>query len=242
MADEICSNCGATIGKLQTAYVFHDRVVCYKCDQLLRGSQVGGEQASDDMPLKLAPLDNDYSTIEAIPDTEEKLRDAIQNKTPLEIIYWGGSQPGRKREILPVELKGGLLEAVCLITGWTKNFSIEKIDFSDLNDAKFYNPSDGDHPDELQTVAEIKQELLDKLSACGWHVKKTDCSLEVYLYFKNGKLKKTPEVELFHSMYSGWCVRSRAIMPAQPFEHSSEALCYFLEETKSIRVYRDHLY
>ena len=54
-AEETCANCGCLIGKLQTAYIFNDKVVCHKCNSILQtefsGSQV---QASSPPPLHVA--------------------------------------------------------------------------------------------------------------------------------------------------------------------------------------------
>ena len=36
---ERCANCGATIGRLETAYLWQDQVVCGRCIEVLRGQE-----------------------------------------------------------------------------------------------------------------------------------------------------------------------------------------------------------
>jgi len=46
MAEETCANCGNTIGKLQTAYIFNDKIVCHKCNLILQNEKIGDNQTT----------------------------------------------------------------------------------------------------------------------------------------------------------------------------------------------------
>jgi len=55
MADETCANCGDKIGKLQTAYIFNDKIVCHKCNLILQAeSSVSEIKSNSPPPLHVA--------------------------------------------------------------------------------------------------------------------------------------------------------------------------------------------
>ena len=55
MTDETCANCGNMIGKLQNAYIFKDKIVCHKCNSILKDKDYQTKlQASSPPPLHVA--------------------------------------------------------------------------------------------------------------------------------------------------------------------------------------------
>ena len=55
MDEETCANCGDKIGKLQTAYIFNDKIVCHKCNLILHAENSVSEIKSSSPPLRVAP-------------------------------------------------------------------------------------------------------------------------------------------------------------------------------------------
>jgi len=55
MVDETCANCGERIGKLQTAYIFNDKIVCHKCNTILNDEYYPSKPWVYSPPLQAAP-------------------------------------------------------------------------------------------------------------------------------------------------------------------------------------------
>jgi hypothetical protein len=177
------------------------------------------------------------------------LEKSIAHKTPLEIIYMAGSQPGRKRLIQPVAIDGDKLRAICLETGLVKSFFIHKIDFdtSDNPESKPYISGLEDHQDDLSSFDQICKSVIAPLTADGWHVIITEESMGVYLKWKNGTPHKTAEVDLLYYSHCGdefgewrpsvrpWYVRGKKTGTARTFKYLQPALEYFIELAKQMK-------
>lgn len=172
---------------------------------------------------------------------------SIANETPIEIIYWAGSQPGSKRLIQPVAIEGDKLRAVCLATGQIKLFFLNKIDIDNLDNPGFksYRLGAVDHQAEILNLHQISKTFIDQLTADGWHVIITEVSLGVHLKYKNGTPHKTAEVDLLyfqercdevtgecHPSVRPWYVRGKKTGQARTFKDLHSALDHFIELAK----------
>jgi hypothetical protein len=138
--------------------------------------------------------------------TESELKliqDAIGNGVILGVRYNGGSDPGSYREIQPNKLSGGMIWAFCHSSGAVKQFSLGKI---------ISVKSVGSAIDKSQewVKKEIKTEYFDMKSYFFDFKKKNNLdndiirfsedgqnqNLEFFGRFKNGNMKKTPEISL----------------------------------------------
>lgn len=143
----------------------------------------------------------------------DRLKKAIETKELLKIIYHGGSQPGTSRDITANSLKDGRVYAFCLTSYSNKIFFVDKIEIiEDLetDTIEYEAGSSGQLP--IQTYFTIDDLLKQKktlLNDYGWEIRRETKkyvvapSLEqefdaIFLYskFKNGKLRKTADMEL----------------------------------------------
>lgn len=136
---------------------------------------------------------------------KERLENAIASGEILEIKYFGGSTPGKSRNISPIKIDGNNLIARCLQSNEVKTFSIEKISFSDEKESYEVSTAVIEHLN-LQSFSQIDNflnEYKESLEKLGWFVKlDTPESLSLYSYFKNGKIKKTADINLSYEKFS----------------------------------------
>ena len=64
--------------------------------------------------------------------TRERLSEALTTRTTIGVVFDGGSQPGRWRQIVPTSIKGDVVRANCLATGGVRSFTISKLVIVDL--------------------------------------------------------------------------------------------------------------
>ena len=144
-----------------------------------------------------------------------RLKESIETGETLRIIYHGGSQPGTVREIVPQSIKGEKLRAFCIGSGASKTFIISKIEIVEDNNKQEveYNSEIArqqinpvQHYKSIDDLLKDKREFLESL---GWQVKNNTekyqiadsreqyCEyLSLYSHFKNGKIRKTPDIVL----------------------------------------------
>jgi hypothetical protein len=138
-------------------------------------------------------------------ELKERLENAIASGEILEIKYFGGSNPGKPRNISPVKIDGNRLIARCLQSNEVKSFSLEKISFSDEKDSYEVSTKVIEHLN-LQSFTQITDflnEYKQSLEQLGWFVKLENSeSLSLYSYFKNGKLKKTYDINISYEKFS----------------------------------------
>lgn len=67
--------------------------------------------------------------------TIERLQAAVGTGEVLRIIYYGGSQPGAVREVVPIALKEGRLWALCVADNQTKSYTLDKVALPGPDDA-----------------------------------------------------------------------------------------------------------
>ena len=67
------------------------------------------------------------------------IEDAINNRQILKFIYYGGSQPGSIREIIPIKTDFNKLYAICPNTNMSKSFFFDKMDIVDTYKVSEFN-------------------------------------------------------------------------------------------------------
>ncbi len=142
----------------------------------------------------------------------EKLKTNIGKGETINIVYYGGSQPGSTRPIVPVKISGDKLTAVCLNSKKSKQFILSKIEIADKvyeHSTLDYNPSVTTRPKKYETLSQLLDDKQKFLKTLGWHIECGSKTFQItpsheqqheYLYlfsrFKNGKLRKTCDIEL----------------------------------------------
>ncbi|BAO84287.1 predicted transcriptional regulator [Serpentinimonas maccroryi] len=126
----------------------------------------------------------------------ENLQNAIASGASLRVRYFGGSTPGRERDIQPISVKDGKVRARCLLSDEIKTFIIEKIELV----------VDGE-PSQLasilpqpivtfQTVDVLTFFKTAALQALGWAVQREGENISLHRTLKNGKMIQKPDVSL----------------------------------------------
>jgi len=118
----------------------------------------------------------------------------------VEIIYHGGSQPGTRRQVVPVEVRGQYLRARDVTGGRrVKQFLIEKIEIPEPETvAVDYRPGLKVEQPEPASIREAISPYIQELERQGWHVMVADDGVGLFARFKNGSLRKTPDLELLY--------------------------------------------
>lgn len=126
----------------------------------------------------------------------DALLTAIENGESLRVRYFGGSSPGSEREIMPLTVKDGKVRAICLTSNVTKTFDIEKMEAAiDGTPSTLANII----PKPEAVFASVDDFLNNQSSVLanwGWSVQRVGDSVNLHRFLKNGKLIKTPDVEL----------------------------------------------
>lgn len=121
---------------------------------------------------------------------------AIENVQTLRIRYFGGSNPGSERDLIPVSVNDGKVRAICMPSKETKTFALEKmelvVDGVGSTLAAKFPPVAGPCDSISEFVALNKQQWRQ----LGWTVNHDDKALTLHRSFKNGKVIQTPDVAL----------------------------------------------
>lgn len=125
---------------------------------------------------------------------EPALREAIETGEAISIKYFGGSQPGSIRQISPISVSGDDVRARCLATNRVKTFKLSKIELQEDNSSKSYIP--GAVKPEITSLKEGLEKFRSELESVGWVLNAEESEAGLYRMFKNGKLRKTPDVYL----------------------------------------------
>lgn len=138
-------------------------------------------------------------------DIVKRLLNAIANNEILEIIYHGGSTPGKARKITPSKLENNKLRAYCHNSSVVKLFNINKISFFD--NLEYYNAD----PDEVFLNNPINSNNLQNIFAyyenefcsLGWFpfFDKDENSIKLFTKYKNGNFRKSADLLVFFNEY-----------------------------------------
>ena len=129
----------------------------------------------------------------------EVLAEAVANHAAIHIIYNGGSKPGAKRPVIPVNIMGGVLFAREPGLPQEKSFKIAKIATVILPDGRSVDNALV-KPVEVRTfatpvlssLAEYVSLLKPQYVAAGWNVFDEEHRLGVGRFAKNGTPRKHP--------------------------------------------------
>lgn len=129
-------------------------------------------------------------------NVEKILLEAITTGEIITITYNGGSQPGTKRQISPINISNSMVRATCLNSNETKLFSLSKIQIvSNTDSFKSYNPNlQKPAADEPCNLSEILSKHIDEFKALGFHLEIRENYAAVYRILENGDIVETPDV------------------------------------------------
>jgi hypothetical protein len=131
----------------------------------------------------------------------DTLSAAVGTGNAVRIIYHGGSQPGSVRDVVPISTSVYELRARDVTSGIAKTFKLAKIELPGEGVSRpKYDPEN--IPEEVEgTIWEVLCDERPSLEAFGWHVVIEDHCVSLARYFKNGKPRKTPDVQLVYDEY-----------------------------------------
>ena len=185
----------------------------------------------------------------------ETLKTAADTGEVIRIIYHGGSQPGTVREISPISVSDHELLARDLATSITKTFKLAKLELTDEGtETPEYNPTAAPAAEETHTIGEALAGKVPGLESMGWHVKLSGDAISVHRFFKNGKPRKMPDIELSYNECTldvfieldgtvkeekrkssrPYRLSSRNFASARTFGKMSGAVSAFLDETRAL--------
>lgn len=183
------------------------------------------------------------------------LAQAVNTGEVIRIVYHGGSQPGTVREIGPIKVSETEVVAEELASGVVKTFKLERIEIPDSSaHVVAYDPALSP-PVDTRCIKDVCDSTRQDLEAMGWHVEASETSIALHSFFKNGKLRKTPDVQLNYDEYivdlvvdfdspelkeerrksvRPYHVYSRRLTTAKSFGKISAAAASFLDEAKGL--------
>lgn len=126
----------------------------------------------------------------------EKLLNAAKTGEVLRVRYFGGSTPGAERQLRPIAITDGKVRALCLQSGETKTFVIEKMEEIVDGVPSAMASSVPVAPATFQSVEEFVAHHRASFEAQGWIVQHEGKAVSLHRTFKNGKLIQTPDVAL----------------------------------------------
>jgi len=133
-------------------------------------------------------------------ETKDILEEAILTGELLTIVYQGGSQPGSYRKISPMNIEGDKVRAHCYTSNRIKLFSIDKITIAkNLKGKASY--VDNKNVKEPENLSAAIQPFIKELTSLGWHVKFDNETAGLYRFFKNGKMRETPDIYLLYEEF-----------------------------------------
>ncbi len=188
-------------------------------------------------------------------ELQQILAKAARTGEVIRIIYHGGSQPGSQREISPITVTSTETRARDISTGIVKEFILSKIELVDADShAPNYDPTLPPQVEEFKTIEEALSGRVSELEHLGWHVDLSSDSISLFNVFKNGKLKKIPDITLSYNEYvdesyydpnvdkmveekkkstKPFRLSAKNLPIARTFGHLSKAIELFFDEAKS---------
>jgi hypothetical protein len=132
----------------------------------------------------------------------EALGNAIENDAIIRVRYFGGSAPGKEREIQPISVKEGKVRALCLLSREIKTFIVEKMELI-VDGMPSQLASTLPTPVTIyDSFDEFCANQIEPLKALRWVVQREGETISLHRTFKNGKLIKSPVVELLYEALS----------------------------------------
>lgn len=182
------------------------------------------------------------------------LNNSVKTGEVVHIIYHGGSQPGSSREISPITVTPNEVRARDLSTGIVKVFLLSKIEFFNANsNSPIYDPNAPPKVEDVRTIEQAFIQKISELEKLGWKVVLTQDEIFLYSYFKNGKIRKSPDVYLSYNEFNidstfdletndfinvknkstrPYRLCSKSLSTTHTFSHMSKAFDLFFSEAK----------
>ena len=124
---------------------------------------------------------------------KQRLQETIGTGEVLNIIYHGGSEPGNARQVMPKQLDGDILRALCLTSQRVKGFNISKVELAKTDQTTYTGSKPQEEaPQEPESLEAGMSPYLAELEILGWGIGRRTNQLGLFECFKNGKLKKHP--------------------------------------------------
>ena len=135
---------------------------------------------------------------------EKFLQKAIETGEIVEIIYYGGSQPGAQRAIAPISIKDSKLRARCYSSKAVKTFIVEKLKIVNGEEVKGETKWSIDRKQafRFQSLAELLEKEKDYITDLGWHIEYENEHLSLHRRFKNGKPMKGADVSIYYEEFT----------------------------------------
>lgn len=141
----------------------------------------------------------------------EKLKQAIDNYEVLRIHYRGGSRPGEVRDILPKEIVGHLVKAMCFNDDFEKHFAIEKIYLAAPNTklpARVKPTANNSSllvskPESARetTILNVIDEYRLSWEAMGWLVDYSKEHISLHKFGEKGQIEMAPSLSLTYQKF-----------------------------------------
>jgi len=138
-------------------------------------------------------------------DTIQTIESSIEAGEVLVVAYHGGSKPGTVREIAPISMRNGKVRARCYSSNAVKTFIAEKIEIlNSLQDkpSEKWEASIVPYSD-CESISSFIENDRSDLEKLGWFVQcSQDDHAQLFRYFKNGKLRKTSDIDISCNEYT----------------------------------------
>jgi hypothetical protein len=151
-------------------------------------------QSPRNVPRRIIAKKGDCTMLDKV---RTRLKDAMATGEVLTIVYQGGSQPGSKRLIVPIQLSATDCRAREANTGMVKQFKVDKIVLvadgldAEAVSAVWKDPNPPPRAPDPSSVTEAIHPHVAELEALGWRVELSD---ECAALFHAPRIAKTGRV------------------------------------------------
>jgi len=212
------------------------KALCLTSNKVLTFFLYRIEIASESDKVDFTGYENSNTFSEPSKNLINILQEAIGTGEVIKIKYFGGSQPGTVREIMPRKIDNDkdMIYAYCLVSDRVLSLSLPKIEIASESDAVNYTFVDKyidfqNVPMWIQTLKELKDNYKGDLEKLGWFVKTGEKSIELSA---SGKERIMPDICIYFEEEYGrerpWIVKCRGIKTTS-FEHEHSAVEKFLK-------------
>lgn len=131
----------------------------------------------------------------------DELIKAVGSGEIFDLHYWGGSQPGALRQIIPLKAGEPFLLAYCVEAEQTKIYRLERFCYP-IAGKEHMRYCASKAFDTYANIDDIALHIM-KLTKGDEHyfIDKSDTSLYIYTRFKNGKFRREPSYWIDYQMY-----------------------------------------
>lgn len=133
-------------------------------------------------------------------DVSSVMEEACGTGELISVVYYGGSQPGSRRELQPLRVTPPYVYAFCHDAGEFRTFRLDKMQLADGSGT--HAPGYVARPqkkagrqDKWQFPA-LAQRIAEVTARPEWHVETSALRIAVFDRFKNGKPRKAPFISL----------------------------------------------